>query len=88
MATLTTAHRTFTKKQSSAIHSITIDGTDVVLVYHSNVDKAYAHKTNEAYAEQLANIITDDELVNSPQFSVGATINDAKRTGELELATV
>lgn len=88
MATLTTATRTFTEEQTSAIHSITIDGTSVVIVYKSNTEKAYAFNTSEAYAEQLANIINDDSMINSPQFSLGATIADGRRTGELEPVTV
>lgn len=75
-------HRSFTKEQSSAIHSITVEGTDVVIVYHSNVDKAYAFVANETYAQFLSDLLTNDEILKN--VSIGSTIADARRTEELK----
>jgi hypothetical protein len=79
-------HRQFTKEQSSAINSITVEGTDVIVVYHSNVDKAYAFTCSESYAQFLTDLLTNDQLIKD--VSMGSTINDAKKTGELVSVTV
>jgi hypothetical protein len=79
-------HRTFTKEQSSAIHSITGEGTEVVITYHSNPDKAYVFTANEDYAQFLSDLLTNDHLLKD--VSVGTTIADGKRTEELKITTV
>lgn len=79
-------HRQFTKEQSKAIQSVTVEGTDVIVVYHSNVDKAYAFTCSESYAQFLTDLLTNDQLIKD--VSMGSTINDAKKTGELVSVTV
>ena len=86
MATITPVHRQFTKEQSSAIQSITVEGTDIIIVYHSNVDKAYAFTCSESYAQFLSDLLTNDEILKN--VSIGSTINDAKKTEELKQVTV
>ena len=75
-------HRQFTKEQSSAIHSITVEDTTVVVVYHSNVDKAYAFSATESYAQFLSDLLTNDEILKT--VSIGSTIADARKTEELK----
>lgn len=82
----TPVHRQFTKEQSKAIQSVTVDGTDVIVTYHSNADKAYAFTCNESYAQFLTDLLTNDQLIKD--VSMGSTINDAKKTGELVKVTV
>lgn len=75
-------HRSFTKEQSSAINSITVEGTDVVIIYHSNVDKAYSFTATESYAQFLSDLLTNDEILKT--VSIGSTIADARKTEELK----
>jgi hypothetical protein len=82
----TPVHRQFTKEQSSAIQSVTVDGTDVIVVYHSNADKAYAFTCSESYAQFLTDLLTNDQLIKD--VSMGSTIADGKKTGELVSVTV
>ena len=82
----TPVHRQFTKEQSSAINSITVEGTDVIVVYHSNVDKAYSFTCNEKYSQFLTDLLTNDQLIKD--VSMGSTIADGKKTGELVSVTV
>ena len=86
MTVISPVHRSFTREQSSAINSITVDGTDVVVVYHSNPDKAYAFTCSESYAQFLSDLLTNDEMLKD--VSIGSTINDGKRTEELKQATI
>lgn len=79
-------HRSFTTEQSSAINSITVDGTDVIIIFHSNVDKAYAFTANETYAQFLSDLLTNDEMLK--QVSIGSTIADARKTEELKQVTI
>jgi len=82
----TPVHRQFTKEQSTAIQSVTVDGTDVIVTYHSNADKAYAFTCSESYAQFLTDLLTNDQLIKD--VSMGSTIADAKKTGELVSVTV
>jgi hypothetical protein len=82
----TPVHRQFTKEQSTAIQSVTVDGTDVIVTYHSNVDKAYAFTCSESYAQFLTDLLTNDQLIKD--VSMGSTIADGKKTGELVSVTV
>jgi len=82
----TPVHRQFTKEQSSAIQSVTVDGTDVIVTYHSNADKAYAFTCSESYAQFLTDLLTNDQLIKD--VSMGSTIADGKKTGELVSVTV
>ena len=82
----TPVHRQFTKEQSTAIQSVTVDGTDVIVTYHSNADKAYAFTCSESYAQFLTDLLTNDQLIKD--VSMGSTINDGKKTGELVSVTV
>ena len=75
-------HRQFTKEQSSAINSITVDGTDIIIVYHSNVDKAYNFTAAESYAQFLSDLMTNDQMLKD--VSIGSTVADGRRTGELQ----
>lgn len=86
MATISPVHRQFSKDQSSAIHSVTVEGTDVVITYQSNPDKAYAFSASESYAEFLSDLLTNDEQLM--KVSLGATIADARKTGELSQAAI
>ena len=79
-------HRQFTKEQSSAINSITVEGTDVIIVYHSNVDQAYSFTCSESYAQFLTDLLTNDQMIKD--VSMGSTIADGKKTGELVSVTV
>lgn len=79
-------HRQFTAEQSSAIHSITVDGTDVVITYQSNPDKAYAFTASANYAQFLSDLLTNDEQLKN--VSPGATVADARRTEELKPVTI
>jgi hypothetical protein len=71
-------HRSFTVDQSSAINSITVEGTDVIITYQSNPEKAYA----ETYAQFLSDLMTNDEILKN--VSIGSTIADARKTEELK----
>ena len=82
----TPVHRQFTKEQSSAIQSVTVEGTDVIVTYHSNADKAYAFTCSESYAQFLTDLLTNDQLIKD--VSMGSTIADGKKTGELVSVTV
>jgi hypothetical protein len=82
----TPVHRQFTKEQSTAIQSVTVDGTDVIVTYHSNADKAYAFTCSESYAQFLTDLLTNDQLIKD--VSMGSTIADGKKTGELVSVTV
>ena len=75
-------HRQFTTEQSSAINSITVDGTDIIIVYHSNVDKAYNFTAAESYAQFLSDLMTNDQMLKD--VSIGSTVADGRRTGELQ----
>ena len=75
-------HRQFTKEQSSAINSITVDDTNVVVVYHSNTDKAYAFTCSESYAQFLSDLMINDEILKN--VSIGSTIADGRKTEELK----
>jgi hypothetical protein len=86
MTTISPVHRQFTVDQSSAIHSVTVDSTDIIITYQSNPDKAYAFTASESYAEFLSDLLTNDEQLM--KVSLGATIADAKRTEELKQASV
>ncbi len=79
-------HRQFTVDQSSAINSITVDSTDVIITYQSNPDKAYAFTASETYAQFLSDLLTNDEQLM--KVSIGATIADARKTEELKQTTV
>lgn len=79
-------YRSFTKDQSSAIQSITVEGTDVIITYQTNPDKAYAFTATETYAQFLSDLLTNDAQLS--QVSIGSTIADARRTEELKQATV
>jgi hypothetical protein len=82
----TPVHRQFTKEQSSAIQSVTVEGTDVIVTYHSNADKAYAFTCSESYAQFLTDLLTNDQMLKD--VSMGSTIADGKKTGELVSVTV
>jgi len=82
----TPVHRQFTKEQSTAIQSVTVDGTDVIVTYHSNADKAYAFTCSESYAQFLTDLLTNDQMIKD--VSMGSTIADGKKTGELVSVTV
>jgi len=82
----TPVHRQFTKEQSTAIQSVTVEGTDVIVTYHSNADKAYAFTCSESYAQFLTDLLTNDQLIKD--VSMGSTIADGKKTGELVSVTV
>ena len=79
-------HRSFTKEQSSAINSITVDNTDIIITYHSNPDKAYNFTATESYAQFLSDLMTNDEILKN--VSIGSTIADARKTEELKPVTV
>lgn len=79
-------HRSFTKEQSSAINSITVEGTDVIITYHSNPEKAYAFNATESYAQFLSDLLTNDQMLQN--VSIGSTIADARRNEELTQAAV
>jgi hypothetical protein len=79
-------HRQFSVDQSSAIHSVTVEGTDVVITYQSNPDKAYAFTASADYAQFLSDLLTNDEQLM--KVSLGKTINDAKQTEELKQAAI
>lgn len=79
-------HRSFTTEQSSAINSITVDNTDIIITYQSNPEKAYAFTASETYAQFLSDLLTNDEMLN--QVSIGSTIADARKTEELQQVTV
>ncbi len=79
-------HRSFTVDQSSAIQSITVDNTDIIITYQSNPEKAYAFTATESYAQFLSDLLTNDEILKN--VSIGSTIADARRTEELKQATV
>ena len=79
-------HRQFSTEQSSAIHSITVDNTDIIITYQSNPDKAYAFVASVDYAQFLSDLLTNDEQLM--KVSIGATIADARKTEELTQATV
>jgi hypothetical protein len=79
-------HRQFTKEQSSAVHSITVDNTDIIITYHSNVDKAYTFTCSESYAQFLSDLLTNDQMLKD--VSIGSTIADARKTEELVTVTV
>ena len=78
--------RSFTKEQSSAINSITVDGTDVVITYHSNADKAYAFTCTESYAQFLSDLLTNDAMLQN--VSIGSTIADGRKMDELKQTTI
>ena len=82
----TPVHRQFTKEQSKAIQSVTVEGTDVIVVYHSNVDKAYAFTCSESYSQFLTDLLTNDQMIKD--VSIGSTIADARKTEELVSVTV
>jgi len=87
MATaIASVHRSFTKEQSSAINSITVDNTDIIITYHSNPDKAYNFTATESYAQFLSDLMTNDEILKN--VSIGSTIADARKTEELKPVTV
>jgi uncharacterized protein YjdB len=75
-------HRSFTVDQSSAINSITVEGTDVIITYQSNPEKAYAFTATETYAQFLSDLMTNDEILKN--VSIGSTIADARKTEELK----
>jgi hypothetical protein len=75
-------HRQFTKEQSSAIHSITVDNTVVIITYQSNPDKAYTFTASESYAQFLSDLMTNDQMLKD--VSIGSTIADGRKTEELK----
>lgn len=87
MATaISPVHRQFTKEQSSAIYSVTVDGTDVVVIWHNNTDKAYAFTCSEKYAQFLSDLLTNDNILQN--VSIGSTIADGRKTGELQQVSI
>jgi hypothetical protein len=79
-------HRSFTTEQSSAINSITVDNTDIIITYQSNPDKAYAFTASANYAQFLSDLLTNDAQLE--KVSLGTTIADARRTEELKQTTI
>jgi hypothetical protein len=86
MATISPVHRQFSVDQSSAIHSVTVEGTDGGITYQSNPDKAYAFTASESYAQFLSDLLTNDEQLM--KVSLGATIADGRRSEELSQAAI
>ena len=79
---ITPVYRSFTKDQSSAINSITVEGTDIIITYQTNADKAYAFTCSESYAQFLSDLLTNDAMLKN--VSLGTTIADARRNEELK----
>jgi len=79
-------HRSFTTEQSSAINSITVDNTDIIITYQSNPDKAYAFTASANYAQFLSDLLTNDQMLKD--VSIGSTIADGRKTDELVTVTV
>ena len=85
MSATSSVFRKFDDNQSSAIQSILIDDTEVIVTFRSS-QKAYAFTTTPNYAEFLTDMLTNDNVLEA--VSIGGTIADARKTGELQSANI
>lgn len=72
--------RMITGEESSSIAFVKVEDTMVTVAYQSNPDKMYTYSSDPAFAAQLTLIL---EAENLGGISLGSTISDARRVGDL-----
>ena len=72
---------TFTKEQSSAIASLSIEGSSVAVSYQSRPEQSYAFEGSASIIAQLRAVMMNPEQLAT--FSLGGAIAKARRSGHL-----
>lgn len=72
--------RVLSAEESSAIAFVKVDGDQVTVAYQSNPDKQYNYTADPEFAQQLVSILEAEDLAG---MSIGGTISDARRVGDL-----
>ena len=72
---------TFTKEQSSAIASLSIEGSRVEVSYQSRPEQSYAFTGSLSIVSQLRAVMMNPEQLAT--FSLGGAIAKARRSGHL-----
>jgi hypothetical protein len=73
--------RMITAEESSSIAFVKVDDLMVTITYQSNLDKVYTYTADPEFAAQLTSIL---EAVDLGGISLGGTIADARRVGDLQ----
>jgi hypothetical protein len=73
------AYRTFTRQQSSAIHTLHIEETYVEVIFQSNTDRAYGFDSNPEFTSKLIDAISWVDL----PYSIGRMIDQGRKSGDL-----
>ena len=75
-----TAFRTFTPEQSSAIYNLHVEDEGFVeVIFHSNTSKAYGFAADQQFAADLIKIMSYSDL----PVSIGRLIAQARKNGNL-----
>ena len=73
--------RMMTTDESSSIAFVKVEDLLVTVTYQSNLDKVYTYTADPEFAAQLTSIL---EAVDLGGISLGGTIADARRVGDLQ----
>ena len=73
--------RMMTIEESSSIAFVKVEDLQVTIAYQRNPDKQYTYIADREFANQLTSIL---EAENLGGLSLGGTIADARRIGDLE----
>jgi hypothetical protein len=73
--------RMITEEESSSIAYVKVEDLMVTIAYQRNPDKQYTYIADREFATQLVSILEADNLGG---ISLGGTIADARRVGDLE----
>lgn len=85
MINATAIARQFTTAQSSAIASIEIDGSMVMIAFQSNPENTYTFNADADYLSDLVDVVSDEDLKGR---SLGSFIAEGRRSGELQEVAV
>lgn len=70
-----------TVEESSSIAFVKVEDLQVTIAYQRNPDKQYTYIADREFANQLTSILEAEDLGG---LSLGGTIADARRIGDLE----
>ena len=73
--------RMMTVEESSSIAFVKVEDLQVTIAYQRNPDKQYTYIADREFANQLTSILEAEDLGG---LSLGGTIADARRVGDLE----
>ncbi len=72
--------RELTAEESSAIARVRIEGDQVTVSYQSNPANEYTYTADSEFLQQLISMVEAQDLAG---MSLGGTIADARRVGDL-----